>query len=90
MSRTKAEKAQLKRTRYGIPETEYGHRRGLSFVTFRQIEAHHTLHEVQKFDEWFEGQTGTVLEDGTCVIFAYDYERWLGEGMGHQQKSNWD
>lgn len=82
MPRTKQEKAKLQATHFPIrvPINEYKESEGITYVTFPQIELYHTWDQVQHFDEWFQGQTGIMLEDGTLGVYVYDYERWLGGG----------
>ncbi len=88
MPRTKSEKAKMKSPTIGIPPTEYRESKGILYVTFRQLESYHTWDQIQAFDEWFEGQTGILLEDGTQCIYAHDYERWRERGMPCTHKEN--
>lgn len=72
---TKAERAKLKKCR--IPQTQYVEYAGIPCVTWMLIKLYHPLKEVEAFDEWFTGQTGMIGDDGTLLIYAHDYERWL-------------
>jgi len=74
-----------------IPESEYIEFHGCRVVTAQLIKLHHTPEEVEVFNVWLYGQTGIVMEDGTCGIYVYDYERWLEQGCRDRQCSHdWD
>ena len=81
MPRTKQEKQQLQNPQVGIPPEKYLESNGIKYITFAQIELYHTWEQVQVFDDWFYGQTGILLEDGTPAVYIHDYERWVKGGM---------
>ncbi len=68
-----------------IPKKEYVESYGVKVVTWGLFEKHHTPKDLKAFSEWFSGQTGQVMKDGTMGIYAYDYERWLREGKLRNQ-----
>lgn len=74
-----------------IPEQEYIYVDTIPVVTMELVNKHHTQDEVASLSKWMSGQTGLVLADGTCGIYAWDYERWLLEGMKPiQNLDTWD
>jgi hypothetical protein len=72
-----------------IPQTEYIQLEGLSGVTFEQIEKYHTKEEVQNFNKWITGQTCSIYKDKP-LIYSWDYERWVRQGMKISQGKDWD
>lgn len=63
-----------------IPEEEYVESHGMKVVTVELFNKHHTIEDLVVFSEWYTGQTGLMMEDGTMGIYICDYERWLREG----------
>lgn len=74
-----------------IPESEYIAEHKTRHVTLALLKKYHTIADVRRFNEWFDGQTGAVLRDGTLGIYASDYERWIGQGRQTMQRvEDWD
>ena len=75
-----------------IPSIEYIFVGGVgNCVTGELIKEYHSPEECKRFAEWFNGQTGIVLDDGVLGIYASDYERWTRQGMRDRQCSHdWD
>lgn len=63
-----------------IPEKEYVESHGMKVVTLELFKKHHTAEDLIVFAEWYSGQTGLMMEDGSIGIYTEDYERWLREG----------
>lgn len=60
-----------------IPPEQYKSATGIGeYITDSMLENFHTSDEVEQFNHWMTGQTGTVV-DGVLAIYADDYERWL-------------
>lgn len=73
-----------------IPPSEYLTEEGIYCVTMEMVKKYHP-DDVEQFCRWMTGQTGMVLRDGTCAIYAWDYERWLREGRKNEQNPlTWD
>lgn len=74
-----------------IPEHEYIEAHGCMVITLQLFELHHTPNELEIFSAWFNGQTGMLMDDGTCGVYVSDYERWLAQGRSDSQCSHdWD
>jgi len=54
-------------------------------VTSEMVKEAHTEEEYDNFSKFMNGQTQCG-----AGIYAWDYERWIHEGMRNQQGSNWD
>lgn len=63
-----------------IPAEEYVESHGMKVVTLELFNKHHTPEDLAVFTEWYSGQTGLMMEDGTMGIYICDYERWIREG----------
>ncbi len=63
-----------------IPEKEYVLSQGIEVITGELFKKYHTEEDEKVFSEWFHGQTGLAMEDGTMGVYVSDYERWLREG----------
>jgi len=74
-----------------IPEEEYVESQGMKVVTIELFNRHHTPEDLVVFSEWYSGQTGLTMEDGTLGVYICDYERWLREGrLDRQLPGTWD
>lgn len=74
-----------------IPPEEYGMESDMSYITFAQVEKHHSPEECRVFRKWMGGQTVVGLKNGRSGIYTWDYERWLREGKKTEQNADtWD
>lgn len=76
MPRTKAEKAKLMSR---IPAESYITRYGDDYITFQQVELHHTSTQIQQFDEYMLDKRQVQGDDGTFYVPVLIYQRFLEE-----------
>lgn len=74
-----------------IPKNQYKKIGMLTGVTYDQVRNYHGLVLYDKFWKFMCGQTcGYDPITDTVIIYSWDYERWINEGMKDKQGINWD
>jgi hypothetical protein len=60
-------------------------------LTYKQIEAVMTPEAFDAFCSWMRGQTCMLDENGECLVYPWDLERWVHGGIRRQQTlAEWD
>jgi len=55
---------------------------GIPYIRYEDIAAALSPHTKAEFDEWIDGQTCILLDDGTTGIYPWDWDNFIAHTEG--------
>ena len=61
-----------------------------SHIRWDDIEKHAPPEDLKKLEQWMEGQTMMVCDDGVGGVYTWDFDKWVRRNKPTEQGADWD